>query len=128
MFWRIESSAGFQADRLSVQQRMFQYLKTKLEGSEVLSESNNTAVVAEEPAERGMFTFAISLSLENTVLPFRYQEAVAAKQSANEDIALVDFTLSDYEANERILSAFCCSLFNMHSYVSRFKVIDSSKC
>eukprot|EP00241_Pyramimonas_parkeae_P004802 CAMPEP_0114250618 /NCGR_PEP_ID=MMETSP0058-20121206/14802_1 /TAXON_ID=36894 /ORGANISM="Pyramimonas parkeae, CCMP726" /LENGTH=365 /DNA_ID=CAMNT_0001364303 /DNA_START=228 /DNA_END=1325 /DNA_ORIENTATION=- len=78
----------FQADRLSVQQRMFQYLKTKLEGSEVLSESNNTAVVAEEPTERGMFTFAISLSLENTVLPFRYQEAVAAKQSANEDIAL----------------------------------------
>eukprot|EP00241_Pyramimonas_parkeae_P007118 CAMPEP_0114249436 /NCGR_PEP_ID=MMETSP0058-20121206/14142_1 /TAXON_ID=36894 /ORGANISM="Pyramimonas parkeae, CCMP726" /LENGTH=316 /DNA_ID=CAMNT_0001362983 /DNA_START=240 /DNA_END=1193 /DNA_ORIENTATION=+ len=79
------SISSFQSERAAVQQRMFEYLQLKLEGA-AASTANTSASL--HPLAPGVFTRAISLSLEDVGLPERYQQAVSAKQSAEEDIAL----------------------------------------
>ena len=71
-----------------MQQRMFEYLKLKLEGAASLDEGSFLYGNPDVADNKGCMAIAISLSLENVGLPLRYQEAVSAKQSAEEDIQL----------------------------------------
>lgn len=65
----------FQASRSQVQARMLRYFKEKVEPNA-------------ETGSNGLYARAIDLQLRNVKLPTAYAEAVAAKQSAEEDIAL----------------------------------------
>jgi len=64
---------SFQGERGRVSETMFQFLKQKLEGT-------NTTT--------GMHALAIDVQLKNVELPSRYENAVRAKQAAEEDIEL----------------------------------------
>jgi len=77
---------SFQGERALVQERMFQYLKLKLEGTAGVVESNVS--LAYQSQERGLYAIAIDLALSSLSIPPRYQSAVEAKQSAEEDIQL----------------------------------------
>ena len=70
------SISNFQNKRGVIQSTMEDNLRIKLEGTE---EKNNAD---------GVYARAISLQLSNVDLPEEYSEAVADKQSANEDISL----------------------------------------
>lgn len=67
--------SNFQNMRGEIQRRMEDNLRLKLEGEAGDGES-------------GVYARAVSLQLRNVDLPFKYQEAVAVKQSATEDITL----------------------------------------
>jgi len=68
---------NFQNKRNLIQSRMLENVRIKLEGSE-----NGTFT------EKGVYAQAVSLQLRNVYLPEEYKNAVAEKQSAEEDIAL----------------------------------------
>ena len=69
------SIAAFQNQRGVIQSRMLENLRLKLEGDP-------------ENGKEGVYARAISVQLSLLQLPPEYQEAVAEKQSAEEDIAL----------------------------------------
>jgi len=68
---------NFQNKRNLIQSRMLENVRIKLEGSE-----NGTFT------KKGVYAQAVSLQLRNVYLPEEYKNAVAEKQSAEEDIAL----------------------------------------
>merc|ERR1711862_72479 len=67
--------SSFQNQRGVIQDAMMENLSIKLEGK------NQTGV-------DGVYALAVSLQLSNIDLPSRYTDAIAEKQSANEDITL----------------------------------------
>ena len=67
--------SDFQNQRGIIQQTMEKNLGLKLEGED-------------ETGDGGVYAKAISLQLSNVDLPRRYRDAIAERQSANEDIAL----------------------------------------
>eukprot|EP00977_Amphora_coffeiformis_P028370 scaffold34938_cov261-Amphora_coffeaeformis.AAC.9 len=69
--------SNFQNKRGEIQTRMEDNLRLKLEGTQ-------------EDGSDGVYARAISLQLSNVDLPDEYSEAVAEKQSANEDISLAE--------------------------------------
>ena len=68
--------SNFQNQRGVIQSTMEDNLRLKLEGTE------------EKENADGVYARAISLQLSNVDLPVEYSQAVAEKQSANEDISL----------------------------------------
>jgi regulator of protease activity HflC (stomatin/prohibitin superfamily) len=72
--------SSFQSQRGVIQESMQANLKQKLEG--------DGTMLANGEVNRGVYALAVSLQLRNIELPREYQEAVAEKQSAEEDIQL----------------------------------------
>merc|ERR1712038_222266 len=75
---------NFQSMRGAIQESMLTNLKLKLEGSGTSNESAVDIVATED----GVHALAISLQLRDVALPEQYKNAVAEKQSAEEDIIL----------------------------------------
>ncbi|KAL3823166.1 hypothetical protein ACHAXA_010422 [Cyclostephanos tholiformis] len=88
------AASEFQGKRGAIQSRMMENLKHKLEGDDATGEEGVNAVAA-------------SLQLTYVHLPAAYNEAVAAKQAAEEDIALaiVQRRLETTKANTNLLLA-----------------------